>query len=555
MRRLLAAPALVAVLGAAAAPSSLADERGGREGGAPLTPAQRERLLADLPDSHRAAVAELVASDARALLEAVFDAGPSYEISTGAIRVRTDPRWFATLPPDEAGAPELVLRRWPGDTLIALWRLADPVGERTIRLPGVRLLPAALERPGEREWLTEVEGGSGRVHGPVRWIQREVEGVTGSLGALLVTGDGGFGPQGFDTLDEELLHVLRRVEVRADRWEVAPPVPRGATLAAPEAGFAEWAADEREDPWQVVDAASFTLGVPPGIRARRLDGAIPAPDPLEGAAVWLRGRFVDRDGTSVAVGDGIRFGYVAEREGPPQGWARGLLPPLAAPRAEPVGGDRFPSAAEETGSRTARAERWREPGFGGTWLVFRLVRDDGGIEIGLPVVEGWRSPALFWIPVSWRVAGETPAPPPFDPAERFGIRFRRLTRLERSDRPWLEGTLDVPGLRLELPRDWWPLVALRSRDGYPLRLVHARGDELGRLVRLEDATAPAGEWNDGDPDRPRGAARRRADGAACWVAADGSGFLLEPAAALGDGERREAWERLVESGRTTSDGP
>jgi len=113
------------------------------------------------------------------------------------------------------------------------------------------------------------------------------------------------------------------------------------------------------------------------------------------------------------------------------------------------------------------------------------VLQDRGVEIGLPVLSDWRSQALFRIPATWRDGDEPAAPPPIDPAKRFGIRFDRLGPSDRKRNPWTEGYLSVPGLRLELPVGWWPKAALRSENGFPVRFLDETRRTVGWVDRLE----------------------------------------------------------------------
>ena len=89
-------------------------------------------LLADLSaevwsvlDEHREALAE---ADPPSVLETVFQASPPYEFSGGSLVVRTDARWFATLPPPGDGSALLELRRWPGDSVLTLYAIAILAG-------------------------------------------------------------------------------------------------------------------------------------------------------------------------------------------------------------------------------------------------------------------------------------------------------------------------------------------------------------------------------------------------------------------------------------------
>ena len=274
----------------------------------------------------------------------------------------------------------------------------------------------------------------------VRRLLRPVDRATGRRKRTAVSrssavaGDAGFGPEAIDPLLAETHAVLRRVTAHPELWGRAASVPAGTALRLPALGSPPHGKTEETDPWQVAMGDSFTLGLPPGFRARRLDGEVPPPVQIAGGKLWFRGRFEDTEGTEVIVGDGTRVGYVAEVSGPATEWVRGKQPPLAAPTAKRAAGDTFSLLEERTGCRSGRAERWVEPGFDGNWLVFRLAFADRGVEIALPVLAGRRSASLFWIPASWRDAAHPPASPPVDPAARFGVRFDRFGTGERARR-------------------------------------------------------------------------------------------------------------------------
>ena len=153
-----------------------------------------------------------------------------------------------------------------------------------------------------------------------------------------------------------------------------------------------------------------------------------------------------------------------------------------------------------------------------------------------------------------------PAPPPVDPAERFGIRFDRLTPAERKSQPWTEGSLIVPGLVAELPRGWFPAASLRSSDGYPVRIVDSDGASVGQLRKLAQGDLPpTGEQESGWlPVRRSAGARsaavfRHADGSYLYVSKDGQAFELRLIDG-GGGELPEMWKRLAESVRLMRSG-
>ena len=492
-------------------------------------------ILADIPeDARRTVIGSFAGStpSSEEALDAVFQSAPAFRFASGPIVVRTDRRWFATAEAQpEEGTPPLVLRRWPGDSFAAFW-----------------ILPTAGPGPP-----AAFDAAAGTLQTPLgevaaRWREREaVPGVR--LAALLVAGDAGLGPEARGGLFEELERVWERSEVDPETAAAAAARSGAAALRPPPSATLPGPADERVDPWQSVSGNNFTLGLPPGLLARRTDVGVPPPVPLPGAAMWIRGRFADREGRQVAVGDGARAGYVAIIAAEAlASWFEGSAP-VGATGAKRVRQEAFHAAEELSGCAAARAERWSEPGFAGSWLVFRLRFDTRGIEIGLPVVDGRQSQALYWIPLLWRDAGRPPAPPPIDPAERFGITFDRLAGSDRRSSPWVEGYLTVPGLRLELPRGWWPVAALRSRDGFPVDLLGPEGSIVGRIEPAETVDLPAdgSGWERSANPRRYGATAvwHKPDGESLFLGRDGPAIRVVPVDL--SAESRAAWDRMLES--------
>lgn len=521
--------------------------------------APRERsFLADLtPEAEQAlldsAAGTALPSEGRALLERILEAARTYWFDAGLVQVVTDVRWFATAPAEGEGCAVLELRRWPGDTVVAVYALAGeapPADGVSVRLKGGGLPVRPDGAAGRWRWEGRLETEAGAR--PALWLERGEPGAPGRIGALVLAGDAGLGEPAISDLAEEAALVVDNLEVREEAWRVAPLLPAGSEIVPPEGAVVPGDGDEKKQPWQVVDGPGFTLGLPPGIRARRLDRGIEAPRPVPGALLWLRGRFRDRDGGWVVVGDGRRAGYVVEVRPADAGWAEGKIPPRGAPSATMTAGVPFLDAAGWTEARSARAERWSEPGFAGSWIVFRLGFADFGVEIGLPVLEGRQSPSLFWVPLTWRGPGRPPAPPPIDPATRFGIRFEHLGKLDQKSRPWTSGFLSGPGFRLEVPKGWTPNATLRSENGYPILIVTESGRTVARIVRLEagDPLLTPSEEEGWAPRKRAGSQRAAAayvkkGGTAVFVAPEGHGFLLEPEP---DAEvDADVWERMLGS--------
>jgi len=499
-------------------------------------------LLSDLTDGVLAKVA--ASGNTAATLDAVFQASEPYVFKAHGISVYTDRRWFDASSVEGAGAPVIELRRWPGDTVVAFYEL-DPAGENGTGLPaGAK---AGARRAAAGPWgcfdaRVEIPRGDF----DAVWCELKAGGRR-RLGALGVPGDAGLGEGATADLRDAILAVLRRAEVGA---EGALPVVPGKLPELPEPPRS---ADEKRNAWGTFAGIDYTLGLPPGLRAIRLDAGVPPPRPMPDAVAWIRGRFTDREGKPVAVGDGDRAGYVAILGEPPEAWLAGVAPPLGAPSAERA--DEAPlddQVREWTGASRAVVSHWKEERYEGDWLVFRLFVKGRGIEIGLPVATGWRSPALFWIPVTYRGHGKPPAPPPIDPAESLGVRFSRQSAAEQKTNGLVEGYLVVADLKVDVPRGWWPIANLTSRDGLPVTFVDAAGTVIGEIARRpagSEDLAPRPE--DGWVAAPKPAAQHalaiwgREDGRAVLVAKAGHGYLFVPRE--DSAARRDGWRRLRES--------
>jgi len=531
-------------------------------GAVPILAAEQEiesAFLADLPADVRSALAadpqaQAALEEPEKILAKIFAAETPFSFRSGPFSVQTDRRWFATVATDDPAAPVLELRRWPGDSVLALYALAGAIPPRGQHHP---LAGAKIENAtgaGESSWQWEGTLDAPFGPRPAVWIERRVPESSSRIGALLLPGDAGLGFQARFDLIEELLVVLDRVEVNQERWRETTAIPFGTPLVPPRLDSPYGEGSERADAWQAVEGVGYSLGLPPGVRARRLDIGIPCPTgQIPGALLWFRGRYTDLAGTRVVIGDSIRGAYLAEVRPSDPAWVAGKKPPLGAPKAKRLARDLFHAKeAAATGSGTIWAERWSDPDFGGQWLVFRLDRKDYGVEIAVPVLAGRQSLSIFQIPLAWRGPGEAPASPPVDPADRFGINFERFSKLERKRHPWSEGYLRVPGLRMELPARWWPAAMLRSKNGFPVRLVDASGQTVGALSLLPAGAPDLKQENlkDWEAEPRPGVYRalavyRRPDGAWLYVTHEGYGFLLQPV--TGVPVDRENWKRMAES--------
>jgi hypothetical protein len=502
-------------------------------------------LVADLPDEVVSAIDDHGAGVPSEILERVLSLQKGFIFRAEGLAVRTDRRWYAGASVSGPGAPILELRRWPGDTVLAFYDLDSEAPAAPV--PGLELVGKAATAG---DWTIH-EGTLATTKGPRRVVWGEARGHGRRLGALGVPGDAGFGPPAVPDLIVAIEVALRRTTL-----EEAPAAP-AAVPVVPDLPAPPNGADESHDGWQTFQGPGFTLGLPPGLRAARLDLGVGPARPIADAAAWIRGRFRDRDEQDVVVGDARHAGYVAQIEAPDEAWRAGVAPPLGAPAAD----KRDEAALEDpvrawTGASRATVSHWREEGFAGDWLVFRLLVNGRGIEIGLPVVSSWRSLALFWIPTTWRPDDKPPAPPPIDPAASLGVRFDRLSGEDRRRLPLTEGFLCVGDLRLEVPKGLWPVANLASSDGMPLTFVDPDGRTVGTLTRLaagSDELSVQGRpgWSKVAHPKAQRASQiwKENGGAALLIARDGHGYLLQPTPS--DGAFAAAWMRLWQSASFT----
>ena len=517
--------------------------------------------LADLEDDVRARVEAALAEAGDdglvgyELLDAILRAG-AYDFSSGALTILTDRRWHATVPSPGERAAMVELRRWPGDTVLSLY-LLDRSADAATEVDAPPLADAVFEREpdpaqGVRLWSGVWTTDAGER--PVLWIERDPAPEGPTLAGLIVPGDAGLGQEALTGMLQEIQAVFARLGVDPTVWPVMPALPRAGAVVPPLVGAVPGEGDEQADPWQVAEARDFTIGLPPGVRMRRTDGAVAPPEEIPEQRLWLRGRYRDLDGRLVAIGDATRAGYVSRLE-PDEAWLAGESPPLGVPGARRESTGDFDAAVIESKGRSALAQSWKEPGFDGQWLIFRLTMKDHGVEIGLPVTSGVESESIYWIATTYRPAGQSPAPPPVDPAQRFGIKFERLSAAEKRSTKWTEGVLTVPGLRVDMPLQWYPSASLRSRDGYPVRITVSRVGDVGNVARVPaeevgGLNLDSEEWTQGGKPKfhRASAVYRGANANALFVSPEGHAFLFEFSAPDGDtADVAKWWERMLKT--------
>lgn len=421
-------------------------------------------------------------------------------------------RWYrATLPAGGEGSPpDDLYRLWPGDTQLAAWVLAMPEAglEGLIAsFPG-RLLTlgsgdwdleaeelGALGTPARTGWRPAVLHGAGRM--PARiWLVPQGASATLLVG---IAGDGGAGEEGTARASAELEVALDGLGETGEIGEGRPPGDRPLLLPVPpdlRSPAAE--ANEEQEAWRTLDLGPLRLDLPPGVLGRAVGGEHPSPPGLRPETLALfRGAFRDREGEDVRLGDLVTWGYLdlwrSERAADEiREWIEG--PGDEGVPASPLRGDPGASwlrgidyteaAGPPTGAGAVALARFGEGRFAGSWLAARLRFGDVVAELGLPLAEGERSLAAFWIPTTLRAAGAPPPPPPVDLSAKYEIRFVAADPRDRGLLELKAGDLVAEELRMMVPARWRVALSSRAERGYPVRLRPREGGAVITLERL-----------------------------------------------------------------------
>jgi hypothetical protein len=416
------------------------------------------------------------------------------------------PGWSVVEPPAGlAGvAPAVLLRRFPGDTQLALydpgrsWSSDAAANERFIR---ERLLagreaqqegapqdcsPAPAAARCERSRWTVSTGAEGRA--PVGVTRLASAGVAGSreIWAIGLAGDAGCG----SACGEAALRAL------ADQLAAIDPAatPPGASLdgacgwPVPSAFLADRVHREREEPWRRIGIGEgLVIEVPPGVVAARVDRTFRDESAGRETVLWLRGSFEDQSGTTVTIGGPGWAGWVDSRplgDAPTRPDPSTVPPPRTDPGARRLAGADLTPARRAAGiAGEAVTARFAGDAFRGTWLVHRVRAGTRELEIALPIAAGEKGLAPLWIAITARPSASEPPPPPYDLARRFRVRLDRQA-VSRSPADPREGMLVGEGIRFLVPRGFRATLSGASADGFPVTLRNDHGS-LIVVLRFE----------------------------------------------------------------------
>lgn len=422
----------------------------------------------------------------------------------GGFTARPGQEWVRSHAP--GGVVGLEWHRRPGDAAIAVFTVRTERGGADAAIK--RLLTP--RRPGALAWspvtlastnpirarttaLSLDADGGGRADGAV-WL---VESSAAPGLALVITafpGTGGLGKEGLEQSRAEIQEALAESVVVPPRWDTVTVIDAedGSEFPVPVAGGRTAPGDENASPWRTYPVGEFTLALPPGMIAAPPAAAPAASAPRRaGARLWFRGRFRDRDGLDVAVGDETHAASVdlqnaaseAEAVARTLGKGASVAPPLADPGAVLVSTlDVTRTLGAETGASAVSLTRFRPSSLGVEWLVCRMAFGARLMEIDIPAAQGSKSIALFWIPATVRLVHGSPPPPPVDLSGRLGILFLRPPPTERRESFYKEGDLRSADFTMIVARGYSVVLDTVSPDAFPVRLTHM---DNGAIVRLE----------------------------------------------------------------------
>ncbi len=424
-------------------------------------------------------------------------------------RLAAGPRWVRVELGDGArSAPLLVLRRFPGDSQVAVYSGLDPalatggaelsaaLASRLAHRDATSLAPAVPCQDGPpaltcaRVALEIVVGAEGTARIDAWVLSRPREsGRAWRIVLLALAGSAGCGEPCREAVDEEIASIVRSVE------PAGRPPPAGSAawaLPVPAAWRSPSLHDEREQPWVSRKLGGIRIDFPPGfVVARQRSGFRDPKTPLS-SELWFRGRFSDLQGHEVVVGDADWAGWVDVIEGGHAAFAGWRDDPARlAPPSDPGAmlSSSAPLDAVLSRARTADGglvALFQGVAFRGRWLVYGLRVGDDAVLIALPVVRGASSPSLSWIALTVRPEQRPPLPAPFDLSDRRAVEFRRIASPSLADPR--AGVLIAEHLELAVPRDFRVAISSESVEGFPVTLRRADGSTV-RVERLPPAAS------------------------------------------------------------------
>lgn len=434
-----------------------------------------ESLVASTPSLEREARIEIVC-EALDLLRPGrqrFEAG-EFDLPAG---------WSRTAPVHSGGAL-LHLVLWPGDTWLR-W-FAAPHYEQIeaaqawlhSKLPSEATLAtspwldcASTRQPG-RCFDFEIELSSGR-RLQARWFALD---LLRDVVRVRSIGTGGCGA----ACAEQFAQAADRIESELNwshgkAWrdhQLQSPWDLDVATTTPSAAISE----ETHEPWRTFPLGNaWQVDLPPGVVAIDHDPFTPSNSTLAG--IWWRGRFRDREGLLVQVGDAERLARIVISDS--------ALPNQLDPIGEVISRASLDSVLQQVGSRfRGTVVRSRDAQAALEWLTFALSSAAGQVRMQIPVRDGARSLSLLWIALTLRAAGESGPPPIVELGSRGAVRLLKPAKTASAADP-REGVLTSDSFEVAIPKGFQIALNPNSEDGFP---VLARNKQRAEL-RFERAVS------------------------------------------------------------------
>jgi len=440
-------------------------------------------------------------------------------VDLGGFTARPGQEWVPSRDPEGSGALEW--HRRPGDAAIVVFAVrTDRTGadaairnlltpRRPAALAWSPVTPASTDPVRAKTTALSLDAdGGGRAEGTA-WMIESPAAPGLALVIAAFPGTGGLGKEGLDQSRAEIQEAIAESVIVPPRWDTVTVLDAadGAEFPVPIAGGRTAPGDENASPWRTYPAGEFTVALPPGMIAAPPTGAPAASAPhRSGSVLWFRGRFRDRDGVDVAVGDEARAASIdlssaaSEEEARIRALGRGGAPepPLSDKGAVLVSTlDITRSLGMETGAAAVSIARFRSSSPGVEWLVCRLAFGARLMEIDIPAAQGSKSIALYWIPATVRPVHGPAPPPPVDLSGRLGILFLRPPPTERREAFYKEGDLRSADFTMIVARGYTVVLDTVSPDAFPVRLTHEDGSAIVRLERLPLEAGPGADGGSG----------------------------------------------------------
>lgn len=422
-------------------------------------------------------------------LRDLLGVGRPHKVSGSWGELTVEEEWTTVRLPPAPGNPELLLRRFPWDTQLAVFAWPpDPSSVDSLQSLTRRLAEIAGAPAGPLAVCPKVPAGTNCRLAPFD-VELSFEGrarlraylvgpaeAPPTLLLLGLAGASGCGAACYEAAEQSLENVVESLRLPS---KTTPPSASGDAplrVPAPTAWQADRKHRETDDPWRkMVLGDGFVIDLPPGVVGGVVTGPVTAPEAGRWTRLLFRGAFEDLEGREVSIGDGSCMGWIDVLAGRGADIEQGRQKPaLLAPRTDP--GAAFVKAAEldKALALSGKASegliaRFDGQRFKGRWLMIWLRMGEDLVQMALPAATGAGSASLPWMAITLRREEDEPPPPPVDLTARYQVHFLRATARDSRTDP-REGTLEAAELQLAVPKGCRVSLNSNSRDGFPVTL-------------------------------------------------------------------------------------